>query len=202
MHFTNMDAYFHMASHGDSDAYKLLYSNFLSRAIVVAKMAGLSLTKNPGISAEFQDFVDSLFFKIINEYGREKGLFGHYIEYCLSQRLVPKVSFLIGRLKEEITDWDIEQAELINAELITSEMSNTAIRREVEFNRFKMKIASPNNGFKESTKLKKKVALMIYAGFKAIEIKQKLKLTESRYRTIVEKLKKDEDFINLKLEMK
>ena len=191
-----------MASHGDSEAYDTLFKEFYSRAETLATYSGLKLSKYTGISAEFHEVVEKMFFKILNEYDKDKGTFGHYAEFCLGQRLPQKIAIIVGRWNEDDSDIDLDEAERKNAETTSLEYASAEMRRNIQFRKLKLKIGSPNASVKPKQKLQRKVALMVYAGYRPIEIKQKLHLSESKYRTIIENLKKDEDIINLKLEMK
>ena len=202
MHYSNMDAYFHMASHGDQNAYEFLYKEFLSRAESVVQLSGLKLPKNTDISVDFNDFLDYMFFKILNEYDEQKGGFGHFCDYCLHVRLIPKIHHFIAQRREDISKYNFEEMESINAEFPSIEDANASMRKAIQLSQFKLKIGSPNASRNKTDRVKRKVALMLYAGFKCNEIKTKLHLTESKYRTILEKLKRDEDLNNLKLEMK
>lgn len=197
-----MDAYFHMASHGCIEAYELLYMEFTSRAETLVRLAGFKISKYTEIFIDFQDYVDSLFFKILNEYDSSRGPFGRFCDYCLNQRLMSKFISMVKKWREGASNFSIDDCEIVNAESIPTEFSNTTMRREVQFNQFKLKMSSPNASPKRSEKIKRNVALMLYSGFKPIEVKRKLDISECRYRNAVEKLKKDEDIINLKLEMK
>ena len=201
MHFSFLDAYFHLASQGDKEAYNLLYQTYCNMAESLIASSGYTIPKNRGFSIEFYDYLDSMFFKTINDYDRSKGTFTTYSDYVLKVRLLPKMYDLIQEKQTSSVLIGVDDAENINAMCATSDNDET-MRREISRNEFKMYLCSPTKSVTRAKRLSKRITLLLYAGYTRREICKILGLTEMKLRQQLKKLKKDNDVCNFKLEMK
>ena len=201
MHFSYLDAYYYLATLGDKGAFDLLYKGVILRATTQVEAAGFKLQKHAEISANFEEFVDSLFFKMINTYEMERGAFSAYVEYVLKTRLVNEIKRLYSIWNADNLDTDFDEAEHGIAGLNEYDQ-DSCIRRQIEVNNFKYRIASGNQNATRSKQKHNKMILMMYAGYDAKEIQKRFHITKSQYRTLIAKIKKDEDILNLKFELK
>ena len=202
MCFSKLEAYYYLSSLGDKDAYNTLYENFVNKARTEVAQAGFFVSKHPEISAHFVDFVDELFFDTINDYQKEKCSFNHFCDYILKTRLVKQIGKLYCEWTKSNSAIDYETAELAVADTEFTDPNVKTLREDVEINYFRYRLASRTKNLTMKERRRQKIILLIYAGFKANEIREKLNLTKSQLRTEIEKIKKDEDILNLKLELK
>ena len=72
MHCHNLDAYFRLAAHGNKEAYQKLYAEVRRRADVIVQVTLNQISNLSGNPADFSDYIDTLFFKMINEYDRNR----------------------------------------------------------------------------------------------------------------------------------
>lgn len=202
MHFTNLDACYYLASIGNKEAYNLLYECFVFKAKMEVAINGYDLRKNSEFSANFDDLVNELFFKTINSYSEEKGSFSNYCTYCFRTRLVNEIAKVWSELNQEYSDADLNDSECALTANEIMDPDYPSIRHDIEIANFRYRISSCNRNATPKKRIVNKVVLMIYAGFKAGEIMKTLKLSKSQYRSIMQRIKKDDDIANLKLEMK
>ena len=202
MHFSYLDAYYHLATLGDKGAFDLLYKGVTLRAQTQVEAAGFKLSKHMEISANFEDYVDGLFFKMLNTYEQERGAFTAYVEYVLKTRLLNEVKRLYSIWKADYIDTNFDEAEHAVAGENEFNMQEDSIRRQIEVGNFKLRIASGNQNATTKKKKYNKLILMMYAGYDPMEIQKKLNLTKSQYRSMVQKVRKDDDVLNLKFELK
>ena len=66
MHFSKMDAYYYLATQGDSEALKTLYKEFLQKAAKLTYNCLKSCSNYSGNPDDFWDFVDKMFFRMLN----------------------------------------------------------------------------------------------------------------------------------------
>lgn len=201
MHLSRLDAYFHVASHGDKDAFEELYQIFKTKALNYVYQAFHKIQKSSGNPRDFQDYIDTLFFKTINEYDCDRGPFSTYVEYVFTQRLLPKVqSILVDNLNKQ-TSLDEYFDDSKSIELIADPNAEEP-GKQIAIANMKLRMSSRNNRMSNLNKLRNKILLMIYAGYSNIEICKELHLTLGQLRGHLAKLKKDEQIINFNLEMK
>ena len=84
MRFSNWDAYFHMATHGDKEAYQFLYKQFANKAKYIIRIALKEYTNLVVNPEDFCEFIDYLFLRIINEYDFNRGAFRKYCDYVMT----------------------------------------------------------------------------------------------------------------------
>lgn len=197
----SLDAYFHMAAHGDEGAHQILYNYFKSRANQFIKIALDKMPKYQVNPADFADFVDILYFKILNDYDPNRGSVSNYIEYVLNRRLVPKVQQILIEESEQYTNFN-EQRECNEPIETYADPNQKSFLEDIAINDFKLKISSPGNKKSNFKKMRDKILAMSYAGFTIKEICNELNITVSEYRWLLKKMKEDPDIINFKLEMK
>jgi len=202
MHFSRMDAYFHLASHGDKQAYMLLYEEYHSRAESVTRITLSNYANSPVIPADFIEYVDFLFLKILNEYEPERGSFSWYTEYVLQTKLAGKITQVVGAAgSSRILLNDYGEDNYLSIEDF-ADPNQTPIASDLAIENFKYKIASPEKVKNKDAKIKNKILLLLYAGLKNTEICRKLNMTMGDLRGYLRRIKEDDDMINLKLDLK
>ena len=202
MHFRNLDAYFHVASHGDPEAYKILYEEFVRKAKYILRTTLKNSYNYPVIPEDFSDYIDSLFFDIINEYDPERGSFSWYVDYVLKVRLDGKVKKAIAENQIDYDIFDLDEDPELDPMELLSDPDQKSIVEDIAISNFKLKLASPKEHRTRKEKLQDKVLLLQYAGCKNAEIARQLNLTINELRGYLKKVKADEKVINLKLELK
>ena len=191
MHFSRLDAFFHVASQGSHEAYQLLYNEFIYRAkIKVNQIADYSL-KFTGFSEDFMQFIDELFFDALNNYESTKGSFTYFADYVLNLRLPPKVMTEMQKRNrayqvrnEEGEDMDIEDF---------ADPYQMTVSDEVEIEDFRQRISSPSRNISNEKRLQNKIAMMKYAGYKNIEIARSLNMDENTLRKHIKAIKRNEN---------
>ena len=198
----DIDRYFHMATHGDNEAYKMLYKEFVDRANVVIRNAIRINSKFMGIPNDFCDLIDDLFFEAINQFEQEKKSFSSYVDYLLSHRLGGAVKNEVHNLQSYMADIDFDDNEEVKSIELLPDPIQPSIQNEIAILDFKQAIASPNKHKSNERRLRDKVLVLKYAGLNNNEICKKLNLTYSQVRLILQKAEDDEDLSNIKLELK
>ena len=201
MHFTRMDAYYHLTTLGDHEAYQILYSEFLNKARNLIRLIGKScsnFTVNPG---DFSQFIDSLFFRAINEFNPLKGTFSSYVEFIFSYRLTDYVRNKL--IQEANTFAPIENSfgEACSIELIP-DPNQPSITTELIKNNFTYKIASKRNNKTFVERITDKILLLQYAGYKDSEICRALKISVAKLRKYKKLIENNDEIVNLKLDLK
>ena len=201
MHSSDLDVFFHLASQGDKDAYGMLYQKFIERAnsVIFTTLRGSSNYKS--ITEDFCVLIDELFFKAINEYAEEKGLFSSFADWILARRLVPQVKKYINDMQTYVTNIDYEDEDIDCIELLADKDHNS-MASDIAMNDFKLKIASRNKHRSREERLKDRILLLQYAGYPNTEICKLLNLTYSTLRRLSRDIKTDEDIANIKLDLK
>ena len=198
---SNLDKYFHMASHGDKEAYQLLYKEFVDKANSVVRTTIQNYSKFQGIPEDFCDVIDDLFFEAINEFEQEKKSFSTYVDYLLSHRLVGAVKSEIHRIQTYIADIDYDDSEVKAVELLP-DPDHSSMAGELAIMRFKAEIATPSSHKTKEQRLRDRVLTLLYAGYKNKEICDKLNITYAQLRRVLEKIEDDEEINNIKLDLK
>ena len=201
MHYPKLDAYFHVAAHGNKEAYQKLYAEFKKRAETCIQVTVSQMANFIGNPVDFTDLIDILFFKVINEYDIKRGTFSNYVDYIFSHRLVFKVQEILISYANQIADVDrmLDDSKAIEA---LSDPNQRTIPDEIAIKDFKARISSPNKNKKFVERITDKVMTLQYMGFTNKEIRQLLKLTNSQLRTHIERIRNDKKVVNFKLEMK
>lgn len=196
-----INAYFHLASHGEKEAYNSLYKEFVNRANKKIKNTTRANSNFLGFSGDFCDLIDELFFKAINEYGPEKGTFHSFVDFLLSRRLVPEVKKKIYLIQSYTMDIDFDDEDVNSIEYI-QDPNHTSLTDDIAVLDFKQMIASPNAHKTREKRLRDKVLLLQYGGYKNKEICEILKITYAQLRRVLEKARGDDDLNNIKLDLK
>ena len=201
MHYSNLDAFFHMASRGDTEAYEKLYLLFKRRCQNMVNTIVSNYSNFTGIPDDFSVYIDGLFFKAICEYDSARGSFSWFADYLVNNRLRIEVLSSLSDLAEKYADVN-ELLDEKTFEDVFADPEQDSVPKEVSKNSFQYKIASPN---KNKTILKRKIdriLLLKYAGYTQREIRSIMNLSRQNYRTLLEKAQEDEDMINFKIDMK
>ena len=201
MHFSWLDAYFHMAAQGDKEANTKLYKEFKNRANAQIRLAVQQISNFTGNPGDFSDYIDNIYFRTINEYDSEKGSFSYYTDYILTHRLIPKVQNQIIQDINLYTCLDESFQKHKPIELM-ADPNQKPIGSDIAIKSFKHRIASPGRYRNAEERLRDKVLLLQYAGFSNTEICKELNMTMGELRWQLKKIKEETDVINFKLEMK
>lgn len=195
MHFSRLDAFFHVASQGSNEAYQLLYNEFLYRARIKINQTTSESLKFTGFSEDFLQFIDELFISILNDYDGTKGSFTYFADYVLNLRIPPKVA--AAALKRSITyQVKNDEGKDMDIEDFADPNQNTMVY-DVAIEDFKHRISSPSRNTSNETRLKNKIAMMRYAGYKKTEICKILKISDGtlrRYLKLMNKSGQSDDF--------
>ena len=197
-----MDAYFRLASRGDSKALELLTNEFYSRAKSVCQ---IYIGKNSKLSVfpeDFMEIIDSCFLRVINEYDANRGSFSWFVEYVLTRRLMTKIAQTIMDVKDNygfIIDDELKDENIAEEQPDPNQMN---IASDLAIEKFTYRIASPRKGKNKEKRLTDQIMLLQLAGYTEREICEKLNLTKGQLRFRIKKRVDDEDYMNLKLEIK
>ena len=202
MHFRNLDAYFHVASHGDPEAYKILYEEFVKKAKYIIKSTLRNSLNFPIIPEDFSDYIDYLFFKAINDYDPERGSFSWYIDYVIKLRLEKRVQKAIAENQIDYDLFDLDVDSEIDVIEYLPDPNQKSFSEDIATCDFKLKIASPKEHCTRKEKIQDKIVLLQYAGYKNAEIARELNLTINELRTYLKRIQSDQRILNLKLELK
>ena len=200
MHFSEINAFFHLASQGDQEAYEQLYWLFVRRAKFIIRST-IELSSNfSGNPYDFSDLIDKLFFEAINNYEAERGQFCVYCDYLISKRLANVVKQTLYDDQIYRADMEYSDDDQFMDRLADPDSNN--MLSEIVIDDFKYKIASPNKHKSKERRIRDKVLMLQLAGYSNKEICQKMNMTYSSLRWLVDKARDDEDLINLKLDLK
>ena len=201
MQKNDIDTFFHMASHGDKEAYKMLYKEFLKRADYVVANTIKNNSNFQGFPRDFGELIDDLFFEAINTFTNEQKTFSSYVDYLLSRRLVYAVKNEIHMIQSYIADIDYDDEDVKTIELLP-DPQQPSLQSEIAINDLKLIIASPNKHRTKDRRQRDKILTMKYAGYSNKEICDALKISYSQLRRILVKAEDDEEIANIKLDLK
>ena len=202
MHLVNLDAYFRLASRGDKEALNVLYKQFKESARIEMLAAKKNSSNLAEIPEDFDDFIDNLFFAILNDYDPDRGSFTWYVSYILQKKFSPKVKKAVIDAQQQTLTKDLIEEELISFIDNIADPNQLKPSSELAISDFKYKIASPGRHLSKNEKLQQKIMLLQYAGFSNSEICTKLNLTKTMLRYQKSKIKEDDVMLNLKLDLK
>ena len=200
MHFSELDAYYHIATQGDSEAFNVLYKEFHHKAKNL-----VNLIKNTGNytgnSVDFDDLIDKIFYRILNEYDPERGTFSAYVEYVLGNRFSANVRSIF--ITNQATYAPLEEVieDLPPLETLP-DPNQIPMSDDIAINQFKLRISSKGKSRSFSNRMRDRIVILQYAGYKNTEICEILNITYSQLRTHLTYIKNHEDVVNLKLELK
>ena len=200
MHYANLDAFFHVATHGSQEAYAALYKEFVFRAKVKINQVIDDRLKYAGFTDDFSEFIDELFFDIINQYDESKGSFSYFVDYVFNLRIPSKVITEMKK-RQKIVQLKSDDDENFDMECL-ADPDQTSMVKDIAINNFKYKLASPNRNKSPSKRLADKVALLVYAGYSKVEICRYLKITDNDLRQCIKRMKNDQSIEDLKLDLK
>lgn len=201
MHFSNIDAYFHMAAKGNREAYEKLYFLFTKKANRIIKIILSSNQNYTGIPEDFSEYVDKYFFKTLAEYDSERGSFSHFADYVLSMRFASKIQKAV--INELTTYVSLDDEFDGNDPMECIEDPNQInLHTESVIENFKYELASNSKKISNETRIHRRILMMQYAGYTDIEIAKYLKMTPGELRGYIKRIHRSDDMINLKLELK
>lgn len=200
MHFSEINAFFHMASQGDTEAFEQLYNLFTRRAKFIIRTTIETSSNFSGIPDDFSDLIDKIFFGAINDYEAERGPFHVYCDYMISKRLSNIVKQKVYDDQTFRADIEYSDDDLIIDRIADPDSSN--LLNDIVVDDFRLSISSPNKYKTRDRRLRDKVLVLQLAGYSSKEICETLKITYSAYRWLMDKLKEDSELINLKLDLK
>ena len=200
MHFSELDAYYHIATQGDSEAFNVLYKEFHNKAknlVNLIKNTG-NYSGNPG---DFDDLIDKTFYRILNEYNPERGTFSAYVEYVLGNRfsINAKSIFITNQATFAPLEEIVEDSTPLES---FPDPNQIPMSDDIAINQFKLRISSKGKSRSFSDRIRDRIVILQYAGYKNTEICEILNITYSQLRTHLTYIKNHEDVVNLKLELK
>ena len=201
MQLLNIDAYFHLASKGNKEAYNNLYKLVKKRAYSIINAKINSSAKYTGIPDDFADLADKYFFQMINEYDCDRGSFSNYVDFVLTTRLAPKVEALLIANLNTYASLDEDFGENTAIECI-EDPNELPMSTNIAVNKFKQIIASPNFRLSNEERLHQKIMMLQYAGYRDTEIQKYLNLTPGELRGHISRIQRKGEMLNLKLELK
>ena len=201
MHFSKMDAYYYLATQGDSEALKTLYKEFLQKAAKLTYNCLKSCSNYSGNPDDFWDFVDKMFFRMLNEYEPEKGQFCTFLEYVVSKRIGSQVSTQLAETASKYTDMSDDFEGKGGIEGI-ADPNQVPIVSDIAMTNFKYQISSKSRNKTNAERIRDKILLLQYSGYTSNEICEYLNITYGQLRTYLKNIQKDRTIINLKLDLK
>lgn len=201
-HFSEMEDLFRPAKQGDNVAYKQLYDAYIKEGLAVFK----SFCFNMLIYSMYVDDVflmlSELFMKIMKKYHYRDGKFVTYAMVSLKRAIT---NFFIREMKKpnEIPlslDSPTEDGGTLLDEIPADDYRSEATRIATKESMYK--IASKS---KSKNKLESKVGkILLYrlSGYSYPEICERLEITEGQLRFLIAKIKQDDDFSQLKIDLK
>ena len=201
MHFSKMDAYYYLATQGDPEALKILYNEFLEKASKLTYTYIKSFPNYSGNPDDFWEFVNKMFFRMLNEYEPEKGQFCTFLEYVISKRIGGQVSTkLVDNVNKfaDIND-DFEGRGGIEG---IPDPNQLPIVTDIAMSNFKYQISSKSRNKTRTERIRDKILLLQYSGYSNLEICEFLNITYGQLRTYLKNIQKDKTMINLKLDLK
>jgi hypothetical protein len=202
LQYDRIDAYYYFSTRGDKEAYSKLYKCFVQRAENQLASIGFSIPISSENCVDFYEFIDELFIKILNEYEAERSPFSGFVDYVIKTRLANEYSKLISNWRNKSSYEEFDEVEhSIAATNLLTDSELPSVRQDIEISNFRFRISSgkfANN----KKRFQNKIIMMLYAGYKPKEIEEKLKISRGKLRNIMNEIKKDEDILNLKLEIK
>ena len=201
MHFSKLDAYYHLATQGDSEAYDSLYKEFTSKANNLISSIIKNYSFYAGIPADFSDLIDKIFFRVLREYDMNRSSFSSYVEFVFNTRLANNVtSIILDSMNDfKLLDDMFEEQNFIDA---AADPNQIPITKDIAIQNFTYKIASPNKSKSKKERIRDKILLLQYKGYTNVEICKVLNITLGQLRGYQKQISKDKDIINFKLEMK
>lgn len=201
-HFSEMEELFRPAKNGDNVAYKQLYDAFIKEGLSVFK----SYCFNMLIYSMYVDDVflmlSELFMAVMKKY-----------HYCYGKF----VSYAMVALKRGITNFflrEMEKPDEIPLSLDSPTEDGATLLDEIPADDYRSeasRIASHESLYKIASKSRSKdkleskvgkILLYRYSGYSYPEICEKLEITEGQLRFLISKIKQDDDFAQLKIDLK
>ena len=189
-----------MATKGNKEAFLAMYENFTYRAKNAIKNVKDS-GNFPENGRDFGELIDKTFFKILNEYNKEKCSFSSFVEFVLNNRFAPTVRNALKRDVELYLPLENNVDTTTPIESL-ADPNQYSINEDIAINHFKYKMSSRGKARSNLQKKRDKILLYQYAGYSNQEICELMHMTYSQLRTHMEHIKKHRDVVNLKLELK
>ena len=197
----DIDSFFHMASHGNKEAFNCLYEEFVRLANNVVKGTIKKASNFRGFSGDFCDLIDDLFFLAINKHEPERGSFSAFANWLFDKRLKDAVLKEIVELQTYSKTYESDDEEVDEIEDY-ADPDSLPFTDQIALDDFKLKIASPNMHKSVPDRRRDKILTLFYAGYKRTEISKILKLPYSFVRHTIDDVLNDKDFNNIKLDLK
>ena len=201
MHLFYLDAYFRLAARGDKQAFLKMYRLFHESANIEMHAAKKIVSNFHGFPEDFTDFVDKLFYSILQDYDPDRGSFRWYTSYILEKKLAPVVKKAIIETVRQYSP-SVSAPEIIYGIEDVPDPDQISNSTNLAMSKFTYKICSPSAELSKEDKLRQNIMLLQYAGYSAGEICDELKISRSTLRYQQKKIEEDDVMLNLKLELK
>ena len=187
MHFSKMDAYYYLATQGDSEALSNLYKEFLQKAKQLTSTYLKSCPNYSGNPDDFWVFVDKMFFRMLNEFEPEKGQFCTFLEYVISKRIGGQVITELTNNASTYVDisGDMEGKGGIES---VADPNQIPIISDIAMSNFKYQISSKSRSKTKTERMRDKILLLQYSGYSNLEICEYLKITYGQLRTYLKNI--------------
>lgn len=198
----NMDALFYLSAQGDEEAKRWLYLYFRKKALKILADLISKYSKLPGIYGDFDAIIEENYLIALRDYEYDKGSFSWFTKTLLDKRLEYVIFDNNSKTYANCISINEELYEGISYEDTIEDRDIRPMNAEIAINNFKYVISSPHKSMTKKDRLKSRILMMRYAGYKDVEICKVLNITIGKFREIAKTFKDDEDLINFKLELK
>lgn len=197
-----MDALFYLSAQGDEEAKRWLYFYFRKKALKILSDLISKYAKLPGIYGDFDAIIEENYLIAIRDYEYDKGSFSWFTKTLLEKRLEYVIFDNNEKAYTNCISIDEELFEGLSFEETIEDRTTRPMNAQIAINNFKYVISSPHKSMAKKDRLKNKILMLRYAGYKDAEICRVLNITIGKFREIAKTFKDDEDLINFKLELK
>lgn len=198
----NMDAFFYIASQGDKIAFLDLRNVFKKRATILCIGILKKIGKFQGNPIDFEEILDDLFLKIVNEFDPTKGIFSTYSRCILEHKFSNYVFSAQNKINLSTYSLDDTNESGVSYLDMIQNRDIIPLGSDIAISNFKYEISSPNRHESSEDKVKKRILVLKYAGYNDREISEILNISISKYRRYVRESESLEYLSNFKLELK
>ncbi|MBQ0009472.1 MAG: hypothetical protein KBS97_04315 [Firmicutes bacterium] len=166
------------------------YLDVLTKELInKGKRLAVSIIKTSGLHCfvleDFEDYILDIIVYILANYNSKTKTFDEFATYVLFKRITSKIkdSYLSRSMfvcsLDDLTDDGVPYIELFPDKNIIN------IPDEISYEELNLKMCSPKNNDTETQRTKKRILVLLKAGYTSAEIKKILNLTEGSYRYIL-----------------
>lgn len=202
MPFLNMDALFYLSSQGNEEARGWLYFQFRKKALKLLAELTTKYSKLPGIYGDFEEIIQENYLTSLRDYEYDKGSYSWFTKKLLEKRLEFVIFDNNSKTYANCISINEELYDGITYEESIEDRGIRPMNAEIAMNNFKYVISSPKRSQPKKSRLRSRILMMRYAGYKDTEICKILNITIGKLREVTKTFKDDEELLNFKLELK